>query len=110
AGQEGTVDGGPVVTSGIPVDAWRTAKLAPHDHRHVALQAALAEVFHQGRDAAIEHRQVFPQMPEIAPVRVPEAVGPGAPANAGFEQPASDQQLIVPQGSAVPWCRGEPWP
>src|SRR3989442_3124275 len=56
-GQQSARDVGPVVASGILVDCRCAAKFAPNDHRNILVKSALVEVFNQGGDALVEHRQ-----------------------------------------------------
>src|SRR5437867_11641148 len=91
-----------MVAAGVPVDARCAAELAPDDYRNVAIHAALVQVLDQGGNAAVEDRQVAAQMPEIAPVRVPEAVGNRDAANTRFDKAAGHEELIIPERGAVP--------
>src|SRR6516225_11439142 len=86
ARHQGTVDRGPVIAAGIAVDARRAAKFAPDDDADVPFQAALMQVLDERRDALIKYGKIAAQVPEVAAVRVPEAVGDTDAADARFNQ------------------------
>ena len=90
-----------MVAAGVLVDARRAAELAPDDHRHVVEHAAHVEVLDQGAEALIELAAVVADQVEVLAVAVPAAVGQRHAANAGLDQPAGHQQMIVDGRSAV---------
>ena len=101
AGEQGRVDPRPVVAAGVLVDLGRAAELAPDDHRDVPVQTAGVDVLDQGGDPLVEERQMLAELAEVAAVRVPEAVGDRDAPRPGLDQPAGDQELVVPHRGAV---------
>src|SRR5580765_8485376 len=94
-GQHGTGNARPVVATGIFVDGGGTAKFAPDDDRNVLVEAALVEVFDQGAEALVEKRQISAGVLEIVSMIIPETVGDGYRARAGFDETAGNEELFV---------------
>ena len=101
AGQEGAADLRPVVAAGAAVDSRRAAELAPGDDRHVVEHAANFQVFDQGAQALVELGAVVAHQAEVVAVRVPAAVGERHATDAGLDQPARDQQMLVDRRCTV---------
>src|SRR5262249_61924823 len=75
AGQQGAVDRRPVIAAGLLVDRGGPAELAPRDHGDVLVEAAVVQVFDEGRERLIELGDPLPGPVEIVLVVVP-AAGP----------------------------------
>src|SRR5262249_7673843 len=95
AGHQAAADRRPVIAAGAAVDSRRPAELAPADDRHVIQHAARVEVLDQGAQALIELAAVIAHQSEVLPVAVPAAIAQRDAADAGFNQAAGNQELIV---------------
>ena len=91
----------PVVAAGVVVDLRRPAELAPGDDDGVVEHAADLQVLDQGREALVELPAVVADEVEVLAVAVPAAVAQGHAADAGLDQPAGHQELIVAGRGAV---------
>ena len=74
--------------------------------RHVFIEATLVNIANQRGDSLVENRQILLEVREVSAVRVPETVRHAHATDPGFDEPAGGQQLIVPEGSAVPLMLG----
>src|SRR5204862_5679822 len=87
------------------------AKLAHDDDGAVIGQAALVQVVDEGADALVEDRKIFsfaekdgvvgPALGVAAPVPVPIAVIERHDADAGFDEPAREEQALRHARGAV---------
>ena len=98
AGQQRAAAVGPVVAAAFRTDARRPAELAPHEHRHIRIEAPLAQVGQQGGEGVIQRGQELAQRGEVLLVRVPAGRAREAERhhrNAGFDQAAREEKLCV---------------
>ena len=79
----------------------RAAELAAQQHHRRVEQAALVEVFEQGRDHLVDDRQVAVVAALQVPVMVPAAAMHGDERAAGLDQPARQQRALAPRVAAV---------
>ena len=94
AGQHGAGNLRPVVAAGVVVDLRRAAELAPKDHRHVLVQAALMQVLDQRAEALVEQRTVLPERVVDAAVMIPAAEREGHAARAGLDESPRDEHVL----------------
>ncbi len=90
-----------MIAAGLIVDLGRASKLAPGQDRDIIGQAALVQVVHQRRDRLIKDGQLLLGLLEVVAMPIPEAVIDGHHADAGFDQAASDQEILRRSRGAV---------
>ena len=95
AGEVGAADLCPVIATCTVVDFGSASEFAPNHDRHIVEHAAHFEVIDQSAQALIQFRTVIADQVKVLAVRIPSAVAEAHHAHACFDQPASDQQMIV---------------
>ena len=91
----------PVIAAGVVVDFRRAAEFAPHDDRHIFIQAPLVQIGDQGGRRTVEQRAVVANRLEILPVVVPAAEVERDDPRAGFDQAAGDEEVLGQLRGAV---------
>src|SRR5712664_3528984 len=90
-----------MVAAGVLVDLGGTAELAKRQNERVLRQAARGGVLEQGREAAVEVRQLlFQTLPDLG-MMVPAAEVHGDEADAALDEPASEQAALAEGGAAI---------
>ena len=86
---------GPVITAAFVIHARCAPKLAPCKHGYILVHATFMQILHKGTDRLIKVGQVFLRVFEVLPMPVPEAVAECHHAHTGFDQPTSQQELLI---------------
>ena len=85
----------PMVAARIIVDDRRTPELAPCNHSHILIEAALMQIFDQGAHSLIEVRSMgVSELRKIIAMEIPSPEIQGDDASAGLDESASDEEMF----------------
>src|SRR5262249_42794145 len=94
AGQQGEIDGRPVIAAGILVDLGSAAEFAPDYNRDVFIETTEMQVFNERRKSHIELGDASAAGSEILAVSIPAAKRDRHHPYASFDQPPGHQKMV----------------